>query len=155
MAQVIVIGTIRCRYAESVTSRMLFTTHSTNPATTDSYASLTPEHFQAGRNWLEATARLHDPYHYPGYYEQELLPGFRQLTPESAIDLPLSALRRFQLPVLIIHGMRDEFFPAYIPQRMADEIPNSELHLIPGQTHALLFRQPWQVARLMLEFLNK
>jgi 3-oxoadipate enol-lactonase len=146
---------VHTRLVAPRTLTLVSTTYSTNPATTDNYASITPERFQAARNWMEATARLHDPYRYDGYYARELLPGFRQLSPERAIDLPLSALRRFQLPVLVIHGERDEFFPSYIAQNMADTLPQSELHLIPGQTHALLFRQPWQVARLMLEFLTK
>jgi pimeloyl-ACP methyl ester carboxylesterase len=104
---------------------------------------------------MEATARLHDPYRYEGYYAQELLPGFRHLDGESAIDLPLSALRAFSMPVCLIHGAQDEFFPSSIPQQMSATVPDGELHLIPRQTHALLFRQPWQVSRIMLDFIGK
>jgi pimeloyl-ACP methyl ester carboxylesterase len=137
------------------TLTLISTTYSVNPATTGNQARLVPEHFRAATNWLEATARLHDPYRYPGYFDQELLPGFRRLTGETAIDLPLEALRRFRLPLCLIHGSQDEFFPEYIPQQMAAMAPDAELHIVPQQTHALLFRQPWQVAKIMLEFLSK
>lgn len=143
------------RYVTPASLTLVSTTHSVNPATTGSSRALLPEHFHAARNWMEATARLHDPYHYRGYYEQELLPGFRRLTPETAIDLPLEALYEFQLPLCIIHGVLDEFFPPTIPEAMAATAPQAELHLIERQTHALLFRQPWQVAKIMLEFLHR
>jgi pimeloyl-ACP methyl ester carboxylesterase len=142
------------RLAVPATLTLVSTTYSVNPQTTGNDHALTPEHFQAARNWMEATARLHDPYRYPGYYEQVLLPGFRSLTGETAIDLPLAALAEFTMPLCIIHGERDEFFPAFIPEGMAAAAPNAELHIVPRQTHALLFRQPWQVAQIMLKFLQ-
>lgn len=135
------------------TLTLVSTTHSVNAQTTGNHHALTPEHFQAARSWMEATARLHDPYQYAGYYERELLPGFRKLTGKTAIDLPLAALADFWLPLCIIHGERDEFFPPFIAERMAAAAPDAELHLVSQQTHALLFRQPWHVARIMLEFL--
>ena len=137
------------------TVTLVSTTHSVSPATTGDTTGLSPEDFQAARTWMEATARLHDPYRYTGYYEMELLPGFRRLTPEQAIDLPLSALRSFTMPLCIIHGEQDEFFPSFIAQRMAAAAPDAELHLIPRQTHSLLFRQPWQVSKVMVEFLAR
>ena len=142
------------RLVAPATLTLVSTTYSVNPQTTGNDHALTPEHFQAARNWMEATARLHDPYRYPGYYEQELLPGFRGLTGATAIDLPLGALAEFTLPICIIHGERDEFFPAFIPESMAATAPDAELHMVPRQTHALLFRQPWQVAQIMLKFLQ-
>jgi pimeloyl-ACP methyl ester carboxylesterase len=143
------------RFVAPSTLTLVSTTHSVNPQTTGNTNALTPEHFQAARNWMEATARLHDPYRYAGYYEQELLPGFRHLTAQTAIDLPLAALAEFSMPLCIIHGTLDEFFPPSIPTGMAQAAPHAELHLVERQTHALLFRQPWQVAKLMLEFLHQ
>ena len=142
------------RLVVPATLTLVSTTYSVNPQTTGSDHALTPEHFQAARNWMEATARLHDPYRYQGYYERVLLPGFRSLTGETAIDLPLAALAEFTMPLCIIHGERDEFFPAFIPEAMATTAPDAELHMVPRQTHALLFRQPWQVAQIMLKFLQ-
>lgn len=134
---------------------LMSTTYSLNPATTGNQATLTPEQFKASPRWMEATAKLHDPYHYPGYYQQELLPGFRNLTIEQSIDLPINALQSWRFPVCLIQGEQDEFFPAFIVERMARAIPDVELHLIPDQTHALLFRQPWKVREIMLAFLHR
>ncbi len=137
------------------TLTLVSTTHSTNRAVTGAEQALTPENFQAGRKWMEATARLHDPHQGDGYFEDVLLPGFRALRPDSAIDLPLEALHAFNLPVCLIHGARDEFFPVALAERMAAALPDAELHVIPQQTHALIFRQPWKVAELMEAFLAR
>lgn len=137
------------------TLTLVSTTYSVEPSTTGDSAPLTPENFQAGGAWMDATARLHDPYRYDGYYEDVLLPGFRKLTGQTAIDLPLTALGVWALPVCLIHGERDEFFPPGIPQRMAATLPDAEVHLIPRQTHALIFRQPWLVRDRMLDFLHR
>jgi 3-oxoadipate enol-lactonase len=151
LAQLLVDGQL----VQPRTLTLISTTYSINPATTGNHNSLTPENFRAGRNWLEATAKLHDPHHAPGYYQEVLLAGFRALNGHDAIDLPLAALRNWALPVCLIHGAEDEFFPAYIAESMAQTLPNAVLHLIPEQTHALLFRQPWKVRDLLLGFLAK
>ena len=137
------------------TLTLISTTHSTNPKTTDNWRALTPEDFRASDRWMDATARLHDPFRYEGYYQQVLLPGFHRLRHTHGIDLPLSALAGFRLPVCLIHGEEDEFFPPAIPERMAWTLPDAELHMIPGQTHALAFRQPWKVAEITLDFLAR
>lgn len=146
---------VHLRLVQPATLTLVSTTYSVNPETTGNLAGLRTEDFDASPNWLAATARLHDPHHYDGYYHSELLPAFRQLTPATAIDLPLEALTAFRMPVCVIHGSDDEFFPAYIAEEMATAAPLGELHLVPHQKHALLFRQPWRVARIMLEFLAK
>ncbi len=137
------------------TLTLVSTTYSVNPETTNNYSSITPENFKAGRGWMEATARLHDPYQGEGYYFGTLLPGFRNLTPATAIDLSLDDLRQWTLPVCIIQGNEDEFFPSFVVEAMAEALPNAELHLIPEQTHALLFRQSWKVRELMTDFLQR
>ncbi len=114
---------------------------------------LETENFRAGARWLEATARLHDPFHYDGYFEDELLTGFRKLTPRTAIDLPLNAYKSWPMPVCIIHGAEDEFFPVEVPQQMAAVLPDAELNIIPEQSHTLIFRRPWQVSNLLEAFL--
>ncbi|MCL4857770.1 MAG: alpha/beta hydrolase [Caldilineaceae bacterium] len=134
---------------------LISTTYSTNPATTGNTLVITPENFKASPGWMEATARLHDPYHYPGYYQEVLLPGFQALNGDSAIDLQLDDLQAWMLPVCIIHGEKDEFFPPFIVEAMAQALPQAELHLVAEQTHALLFRQPTPVRTLMLDFLMR
>lgn len=142
------------RLVEPATLTLISTTYSVNPATTGHIAPLEPASFQAGPRWMEATARLHDPYHYDGYYAEILLAGFRRLRPKTLIDLQLEALAQFTMPVCLIHGAEDDFFPVAIPQAMAAALPCAELHLVPRQTHALIFRQPWRVAEIMVQFLN-
>jgi pimeloyl-ACP methyl ester carboxylesterase len=134
---------------------LVSSTYSTNPATTGAGQALLPQNFLAGEQWLEATARLHDPWQGEGYFFRTLLPGFKALRPADAIDLPLTALEGWRLPVCLIHGDRDEFFPVEIVQEMASYLPTATLHLVPRQTHALIFRRPWQVAELMEGFLAR
>lgn len=134
---------------------LVSTTYSTNPATTGVTDPITPERFKAGRNWLEATAKLHDPIQGEGYFDRVLLPGFRALNPVTSIDLSQEAMRSMMLPICIIQGDQDEFFPVAIVRQMATGYPNVETHLIPGQTHALLFRAPQKVAEIMLAFLTQ
>lgn len=142
-------------FAHPRTLTLVSTTYSTNPATTGVYHGRDPVNFQAGPRWLEATARLHDPHHYPGYFDQVLLAGFRQLDGRHTIDLPLVVLAYWSLPVCLIHGDQDEFFGPEIVQEMQDALPDREMHLIPNQTHALILRQPQTVQRLLLDFLTR
>ena len=134
---------------------LVSTTYSLNPATTGHQAALEPANFRAGVRWLEATARLHDAHQYVGYFQEVLLPAFRQMNIDSVIDLQLADLARVTSPVCLLHGCEDEFFPPAIPLQMAEAFPNAELHLIEGQSHSLIFRQPWRVAAYMVEFLER
>ncbi len=137
------------------TITLVSTTYSVNPETSGVTTSLNPEDFRAGRSWLEATARLHDPHQGEGYFDDTLLPAFRALTPQTAIDLDLSALTGITMPACVIHGDEDEIFPPELARHLAGGLPDSELHLVPGQGHALIFRQPWKVSTIMQEFLAK
>lgn len=137
------------------TLTLVSTAHSTNPATVGDTVSLEAAAFQAGSRWLTATARLHDPHHYAGYFAQELLPGLADLNRRHAMDLPRVALTRWTLPVCIIHGERDEFFGIQVAESMAAALPDGELHVIPEQPHALLFRRPRRVQEILLDFLRR
>jgi len=74
------------------TLTLISTTYSIHETVVGATQALKPENFRAGHRWQEATARLHDPYRYPGYYEETILPAFRHLDPSTAIDLPLSTV---------------------------------------------------------------
>lgn len=132
---------------------LVSTTYSNRATVTGAERRLRPENFRAGSRWLEATARLHDPHHYSGYFDEVLLDAFRRLDAEQTIDLTLQDLERFRLPVCIIHGDDDEFFPTSIVEAMQSAIRGAELHLIPDQSHALIFRRPWAVGEIFLDFL--
>ncbi len=146
---------VQQKLVQPCTLTLVSTTYSTNPATTGANNNLTPENFIAPANWLDATAKMHDPHQGEGYFFATLLPGFRALRLNHSIDLPLGALHEFNLPVCIIQGDSDEFFPAFIVQAMQKALPDAELHLIRQATHALLFRKPWVVGDLMINFLDQ
>lgn len=143
------------RMVRPATLTLVSTTHSTNPATTGVVNALIPEDFHASPAWMEATAHLHDPHQGEEYFNRQLLPGFKALRADSAIDLPLAALGAFALPVCLIHGARDEFFSAQIAERMAQAFPDAELHVVSRRTHSLIFREPSKVAEFMADFLNR
>ena len=137
------------------TLTLVSTTYSINKNVTGAEHTLNPENFQAGARWMAATAKLHDPYRYAGYYQEIMLPAFRRLDPALAIDLPLETLATWQMPVCIIHGAEDEFFPLSIVEAMAAALPDHSRHVIADQPHALIFRQPWRVQEIMLTFLQE
>lgn len=146
---------VQQQLAQPTSLTLVSTTYSTALNVTGHDQGLKPEAFRAGRRWMEATAQLHDPYHYAGYYETVLLAEFRQLAPASTIDLSLDTFCSWQLPVCLIHGVEDEFFPPVIVERMAAALPQAQLYLVPDQPHALIFRQPWKVLELMETFFDQ
>lgn len=135
------------------TLTLVSTSYSTASEVTNGAKSQDPDNFQFGNRWLEATAKLHDEHHYAGYFQEVIVPAYRAMTPTSAIDLSLSDLENWQMPVCIIHGEHDEFFPISIVKAMANTIPNARLHIVPEQTHALIFRRSWQVLEFIEQFL--
>lgn len=137
------------------TMTLVSTSYSVNSETVGMPLDTSPEAYHAGENWLELTAKLHDPYQGDGYFERDLLPGYRALTPKTSIDLSLETLATWELPVCIIHGEEDEIFPVAIAEQMHAALPNSELHIIPRQYHSLIFRKSRQVAEIMRSFLAK
>lgn len=140
-------------FANPASLTLVSTTYSTNPERTGNVREVTPEAFQMGDNWLELTAQLHDPHQGEGYFYGELLSGYRELDKYTGLDLSLETLKKWALPTCIIHGERDEFFPLYIPQSMAEALPDARLHIVPEQTHALIFRRSTQVFGIMSDFL--
>ena len=140
-------------FARPASLTLVSTTYSTNPERTGNSRTITPEAFQMGDNWLDVTAALHDPHQGEGYFYAELLPGYRALDKYSALDLSLDSLINWLLPTCIIHGEEDEFFPLYIPQSMAESIPDATLHIVPKQTHAMIFRKSAHVFDIMSHFL--
>ncbi|MCC6458334.1 MAG: alpha/beta hydrolase [Caldilineaceae bacterium] len=137
------------------TLTLVSSSYSVSPETTGEPIDTRPEAYRAGANWLEVTAKLHDSYQGEGYFERELLPGYRALTPATSIDLQLDSLATWDLPVCIIHGQEDEIFPVALAEQMHATLPNSELHVIPRQAHSLIFRKSRQVSAIMQEFLAK
>lgn len=142
-------------WAKPASLTLISTSYSTAPTVTAGAQSLAPENFQFGKRWLEATAKLHDRHHYDGYYADVILPSYRAMTAADAIDLSLDTLRNWHMPACIIHGEEDEFFPVRIAQEMTEILPNARLHIVPGESHALIFRQARQVLTLIEAFLQE
>lgn len=64
-------------------------------------------------------------------------------------------LARIRARTLIVHGDNDRFFPVDIPQAMYRAIPNSELWLISGGDHAVIFDPAIGFAEKALGFLKR
>lgn len=140
---------------QPATLTLVSTTYSNNSTTTGVERAVKPENFKAGGRWLEATARLHDPHHYEGYFDEVILASFRALTAAQTIDLSLQDVAKWSMPVCLIQGEEDEFFAPQIVYDMADVLPEAEVHVVPRQPHALIFRRPWAVQEILLKFLQR
>lgn len=81
----------------------------------------------------------------------------RRAAPEDAIELLLCRqglevedhLDEIGVPVLIVHGERDQVSPPDEARRLAAALPDAELHVLPGLGHVPLFTAPAEVARLI------
>jgi 2-hydroxy-6-oxonona-2,4-dienedioate hydrolase len=73
--------------------------------------------------------------------------------PRPGIVTSASQLRRVRHPVRLIWGERDPFGSVAAGRRIADLIPEADLHVVPGG-HAPWFHQTDRVAELTTEFLE-
>lgn len=67
-------------------------------------------------------------------------------------DAPLSSL---SMPTLVVVGSRDKGDFQAIAQHLAEEIPDSELVVVPGAGHLVGVDQPDELNALLLEFLSE
>jgi 3-oxoadipate enol-lactonase len=146
---------IHAHLPDAATLTLVSSTYSTDAAATGVPVNLDPEDFRGGRDWLAATARLHDEHQGAGYFETVLLPALHAWTPATTVDFSLATLRGWRLPVCLIHGAADEIFPALLAEQMHAALPDSELHLIPGAGHALLLQRPHVVSGILRTFLAR
>jgi len=63
-------------------------------------------------------------------------------------------LPEIDVPVLVVAGDRDFFCPPRVAREMADKIPNAELLMIPGGSHAAIIEQPALVDLRLQRFLS-
>ncbi len=59
------------------------------------------------------------------------------------------------LPVLVLWGEGDPYFPASVPERLHRDLPSSRLEYVPGGGHFLMLKHPELVARLITEFTDQ
>jgi 3-oxoadipate enol-lactonase len=64
-------------------------------------------------------------------------------------------LKKIQAPTLIISGTKDTFFPPAVAKKLSDRILNSELDLINGANHIIVFNNPEDVNTSIRTFLRK
>ena len=64
-------------------------------------------------------------------------------------------LLRFQPPMSIIHGPFDPLVPAQAATEHARLVPQSELHLLEGEDHFIVFTHPEKLAPLMNDFWSR
>ena len=71
-------------------------------------------------------------------------------------DFPESEeLRAIAAPTLIVHGDRDQFFPAEMPLELHRLIPGSELCILPNTGHGALSQHPDVITTLVQDFLSR
>lgn len=64
-------------------------------------------------------------------------------------------LSTVQVPTLVVAGERDTFTPILLAEHMRDEIPDSELVLIPGASHGAVIEKPAEVNEAIESFLDR
>lgn len=86
---------------------------------------------------------------------QQLIAQFNALADNNEdMNFTEQDLARIRARTLIVHGDDDRFFPVDIPQAMYRAIPNSELWLISGGDHAVIFDPAIGFAERALGFLK-
>lgn len=63
-----------------------------------------------------------------------------------------SRLTMIKIPTLILWGERDDATPLADARIIHDKIPNSKLHIFPGEGHDLNFKKPREIAQMIIEF---
>ena len=61
-------------------------------------------------------------------------------------------LSTITLPTLIIHGEKDALVSVSAAQWLAEQLPNSQLHILPGAGHVPTMTRPREVATLINQF---
>lgn len=104
---------------------------------------------------IEISRKLHGAVHGEDCWKKHRQ-AFRNFTLD-ARELPFQPadLARIPVPVFILHGDRDEFFPVDIPSTLYNAIPNAELCILPKTTHGLPTERSELLIRLVSEFLER
>lgn len=66
-----------------------------------------------------------------------------------------AALPSLRVPVLILAGDRDPMTPAWLSKRMAAEIPDAELIIVPGGSHYVPIEFPERVNAVLTDWLHR
>jgi pimeloyl-ACP methyl ester carboxylesterase len=64
-------------------------------------------------------------------------------------------LSELKIPVLLICGEKDKLTPPHIMKDVADAIPDSEFHIVPGAGHLTPLEKPSAVNKIIKDFLTR
>ena len=98
---------------------------------------------------------LHGEIHGEDYIEKLLDLWVESVFRTDELPFVSDDLNKIACPTLVIHGDRDEFFPLHVPVAMYQDIPNSQLCIIPNGGHNLLNENPALFIDTLLTFLKK
>lgn len=80
--------------------------------------------------------------------------AFRGVLRSFRFDALPGRLSRLAPPTLLVWGARDRWIPLELAQRMAFELPNGALFVVPDAGHNVQDEKPGEVARVLLDFLR-
>ena len=64
-------------------------------------------------------------------------------------------LGRIDVPALVIVGVEDALYSMSVSKKMADDLPDGELAIVPGASHAAVFEAPGATAAAMLDWASR
>lgn len=91
---------------------------------------------------------------YSPFWRAAQLKTVRGIIPKD-VTVMTDAYKQIRVPTLILWGKEDGITPAYLAERLNQNIPGSQLRLIPGCGHIPQFEKPDVVNRLILDFLKR
>lgn len=98
-------------------------------------------------------ATIHDltePYGHTSSWVA-VLRSLRGLSPIRVLQWQ-RAMHQLQLPILILWGEGDPYFPKAVPERLLRDLPRANLQYIPDAGHFPMLSQPDLIARALLAF---
>ena len=99
---------------------------------------------------VETITNLTEPYGQTSSW-LAVLRSLRGLNPVRVLQLQRE-MDQLQLPVLILWGEGDPYFPNAVPERLLRDLPRAELQFISDAGHFPMLSQPDLVARALLTF---
>lgn len=98
----------------------------------------------------EALAALTEPYGHTRSW-LSLVRSLRGLNPVRVLEWK-RGMSRLDLPVLIVWGEGDPYFPASVPERLHRDLSRSRLEYLPGAGHFVMLSRPDQTASAIEQF---
>ncbi len=83
-----------------------------------------------------------------------LVRAFRGLNPLRVLGWK-RRMAGLELPVLILWGEGDPYFPPSVPERMQRDLPDSRLEYVPNGGHFLMLKRPRETTEAILRFLER